>query len=276
MPFGAGGSDRFVSKAHLPTSAPPFGARAPGPVSGQLSRTATWRSRHNVLVSCRLSSTGIGLLGILFPPEDSALLAVGLPTRHEDGSDPVGVSVFRTRETRPGWVPSLLRGGGVLPISAASLIGACRFAAASPIPRWNIPSAELLITEHAKIHSRSPVRPSPRPPPPDGTGTASAFPWASHPAVTHGARQGGDGPSDTGPDHTLIDQPPNGATTHHGEVGPERPADVATGGFLRAASRTRRAPLRAPGAPQVRGDYVRLMLCSATEPRSLFPGSSSG
>jgi hypothetical protein len=43
--------------------------------------------------------------------------------------------------------------GGVLPTSAASLVGACRFPAASPIPRWNVPSAELLITEHAKIHS---------------------------------------------------------------------------------------------------------------------------
>jgi len=28
-----------------------------------------------------------------------------------------------------------------------------------------------------------------------------------------------------------------------GEVGPERPVSVTTGGFLRAASRTRRAPL---------------------------------
>jgi hypothetical protein len=31
------------------------------------------------LVSCRLSPAGIGLLSILFPPEDSALLTVGLP-----------------------------------------------------------------------------------------------------------------------------------------------------------------------------------------------------
>jgi hypothetical protein len=96
--------------------------------------------------------------------------------------------VFHTCETRPGWVPSLLRDGGVLPTSTASLIGACRFATASPIPRWNIPSAELLITEHAKIHSRSPVRPSPRPPSPDGTRTASAstpgFAPRSHPRRT--------------------------------------------------------------------------------------------
>lgn len=130
-----------------------------------------------VKVSCRLSSAGIGLLSILFPPRHSAFLTVGLPEHPYLLAclDPVGVSMFRTRETRPGWVPSLLRGGGALPTSAASLIGACRFWAASPVPRSNIPSAELLITKHTKIHSRSPVRPFPRPPLPDGTGTASAF-----------------------------------------------------------------------------------------------------
>jgi len=30
------------------------------------------------------------------------------------------------------------------------------------------------------------------------------FPGASHPTVTHDARQGGDDPFDTGPSHTLI------------------------------------------------------------------------
>src|SRR4051794_36246250 len=35
------------------------------------------------------------------------------------------------------------------------------------------------------------------------------------------------------------------------EVDPERPARVAAGGFLRVASRTRRAPFSAPGSPQV-------------------------
>ena len=87
-----------------------------------------------MLVSCRLSSTGLGFLSILFPPEDSASLTVGLPDRHPGGLDSVGVPMFRTRETRPGWVPSLLRGGGILPTSWPSLVGACRFPAASPIP----------------------------------------------------------------------------------------------------------------------------------------------
>ena len=51
-------------------------------------------------------------------------------------------------------------------------------------------------------------------------------------AEDQGAQAGGDG----------------GST---GEVGPGRPAGVSTGGFPRAASRTRRARFRATGAPQV-------------------------
>ena len=88
-----------------------------------------------MLVSCRLSPAGIRFLDILFPPENSALLTVGLPTRHHDGPDSVGVPMFRTHELRPGWVPPVPRDGGVLPTGAASPIGACRFPTASPIPR---------------------------------------------------------------------------------------------------------------------------------------------
>src|ERR1035441_1398053 len=49
--------------------------------------------------------------------------------------DPAGVSVFCTYEIRPGWVPPVLRGDGVLPISAGSPTGTCRFTAASPVIR---------------------------------------------------------------------------------------------------------------------------------------------
>ena len=90
--------------------------------------------QHGVMISCRLSPTGIRFLGFLFPPEDYVALTIDLPGR-QAGPDSVGVSVFRTCETRPGWVPSLLRGGGVLPATATSVTGACRFSATSPIPR---------------------------------------------------------------------------------------------------------------------------------------------
>jgi hypothetical protein len=43
--------------------------------------------------------------------------------------------VFRTCEIRPGWVPPILRGGGVLPINDGSLIGTCHFTTASPVIR---------------------------------------------------------------------------------------------------------------------------------------------
>ena len=190
LSFGSGaqGPLRFTgSPVHVSA---PFEARAPGPVSSQLSSNDGLEEPFKVvLVSCRLSPAGIRFLDILFPPENSALLTVGLPTRHQGGPDSVGVPMFRTHEMRPGWVPPLPRGGGVLPTSAASPIGACRFPTASPIPRCNLPPAELLITGHTKIHSRSPVRSSPRPSPPGGTGALRLSPWASHPAVAHDARQ---------------------------------------------------------------------------------------
>ncbi len=43
-----------------------------------------------------------------------------------------GVTAFRTRELRPGWVPSLPRGRWCSPGQVVSLTGTCRSAAASP------------------------------------------------------------------------------------------------------------------------------------------------
>ena len=71
------------------------------------------------------------------------------------------------------------------------------------------------MTEHTKIHSRSPVRPSPRPPSRMEREQLRLPPWASHLVVTHNARQGGDSPADTGPDHALIKEPPISMITHN-------------------------------------------------------------
>ena len=86
----------------------PFGTRAPGPVSGQLGSDSGWSSRHNVAgflsaFACRhwLVEHPVPARGFRSP--------YGRPTGPRP--DPVGVSMFRTRETRPGWVPSVLRGG---------------------------------------------------------------------------------------------------------------------------------------------------------------------
>ena len=149
-------------------------------------------------VSRCLSATGIGFLGILCPPGNSAFLAVGLP-RHI-GGDTDGVSTFHTSETRPGWVPSLLRDGGARTAGLSSPAAACRFSAASPVPRSRVPSPGLPMSKHSRIHLRSPVRSSPRVWPPDGAGTLGLLPQASDPAVTSDARRGGDRPSSTDPE----------------------------------------------------------------------------
>ena len=48
---------------------------------------------------------------IISPLRDWAFLAVGLPAQNPDL---VGVTTFRVNEKQSGWVPSLLRGLGVL------------------------------------------------------------------------------------------------------------------------------------------------------------------
>ncbi len=202
MPFGSGGLLRVSSPAHLSTSAPLSGSGT-SPISGRSPETTAWRRSRAVSGFPSAFARRPWLLGHPFPARGFRSPR-GRPTAPPSGGpDSVGVSVFRMCELRPGWVPSLLRGGGVLPTGTASPVGACRFPAASPVPHWNHPPVELLITEHAKIHSRSPVRPFPRPSSPGGTGTLRLLPRASHPAVTHDARQGGNSPMDTGPDHYL-------------------------------------------------------------------------
>jgi hypothetical protein len=192
LPFGTGGSDHVIFKgspAHVGT---PFEARAPDPVSGQLSRTRPWRSGHI------RSGFPVGFRPPAFASWTSCsrqrfLLSSrsAYRTAAQTGRTLSGFPCSaRMRHGRDGCLlyPG---GGGVLPISAASLIGACRFTTASPLPRCNLPPAELLITEHMKIHSRSPVRPFPRPSFPGGTGTLRLSPGLRTPRLptTH-ARAG--------------------------------------------------------------------------------------
>ena len=132
---------------------------------------------------------------ILFPLGDSAFLTVGLPARATSGPDPVGVSTFRTHEIRPGWVPSLPRGGGVLPASAISPAGACRFSTASPCTPLKHSTAGAGDYEaSSRVHSRSPVRPSPRPWPPDGTGALGLSPELRTPPLPATHVEAGTGP----------------------------------------------------------------------------------
>jgi hypothetical protein len=111
-------------------------------------------------------------------------------------------------------------------------------------PRWNIPSEGVTFTRRHQGFTH--VRPSPRrrlaaPARPGSItlpvdlllarhprmeqGRLRLLPRASHPAVTHRARRGGDGPSRTGPGTTPRPQPPSMApptSLMHPHVAPGR------------------------------------------------------
>jgi hypothetical protein len=110
------------------------------------------------LVSCCLSAAGIRFLGILSRPGIPPLLRSAY--RAATGADPSGVSMFRTREMRPGpgalytpgtTVPARLR---VNPAAAA-----CRLTTARSLPpRCHNPSRDALSHEaSARVHWRSPL-----------------------------------------------------------------------------------------------------------------------
>jgi hypothetical protein len=108
-------------------------------------------------------------------------LTVGLPHRHS-GPDSVGVPAFRTCEKRPGWVPSLLRGGGVVPATETSMTGACRFSTASPLPPLQHPIGEGWDHEayEDSLTFTRPAFPSPVVPGWNGNPSASSPGFAPH------------------------------------------------------------------------------------------------
>src|SRR5207247_1469564 len=87
------------------------------------------------------------------------------------------------------------------------------------------------------------------PAPSGGAGTSRLCQGCSRPPRHH--------PDQAAPSFTILLRQDRGEglspPLEQSEVGPERPVSVTTGGFLRAASRTRRAPLSAPGSPQAPG-----------------------
>jgi hypothetical protein len=70
----------------------------------------------------------------------------------------VGVSTFRAREIRPGWTPSMPRGGGVLPGGVNHPPGACHLTVARPAPRSRIPPAGVCLTRRHRRFTG--IRPS--------------------------------------------------------------------------------------------------------------------
>jgi hypothetical protein len=133
------------------------------------------------------------LLGHPVPLGNSASFTVGLPERVMRPGPQPGFYTFRTRETRPGWVPSVSRGSGVPPSRATSPAGHVRFSAASPTPRQSFHLRGSKSRDISQGFSRSPVRPSSRPWSPGGAGTLRLSPELSTlplPATHLGAKTG--------------------------------------------------------------------------------------
>ncbi len=195
LPFGSGGHGQHRFKAHLPTSAP-FRARAPGPVSGQLSSDdrpggapglpswfpvafrppafASWASCP--AGEFRLSSRS----AYRRPPAGRTLTGFPCSARmrcDRGGCPPLPRGRRCSHDRRPN-----LRSP-----PAASQRPALYPAATSHRPG-------LAITRHheGSLAFTRPVFPSPVAP--GWNGGPWASPRASHPAVTSDARQGGDGP----------------------------------------------------------------------------------
>ena len=149
---------------------------------------------HAATLSRCLSATGIRLLGILSRRGIAPLLRSAY--RATISADPDGVSMFRTRETRPGWAPSISRGqrcsrdrpeagGRRLPLPSGQPLS----------PRsCHPPRGARINRTSARVHRCSPVQPSPHLWPRDGTGALRLSPEAPHPCgqdpQTHA--QGGD------------------------------------------------------------------------------------
>ena len=128
----------------------------------------------------------------------------GRPTDPHRAGPRRGYRVPHARATTGVGAPYTPRTSGAHPAGSPPRPAPAASQRPVPKPRHDIPPREALLHEASTgVQSRSPVRSSPRPRPRDGTGGASAFPRASHPAVTGSARQGRGQAIEHGPGATL-------------------------------------------------------------------------
>ncbi len=165
-------------------------------------------------VSRCLSAAGIRFLGILSRPGLPPLLRSAYRTA-TGGADPSGVSMFRTRETRPGpgalctpgtAVPARLR---VNPAAAA-----CRLATAGPCHPGVTTRPGMFSSRGISKGSLSFAPPghSPRLWPPDGTGPLGLYPGLhTRPSRTQPRMPGRGRASGTGPGSRRRHQRPPSA-----------------------------------------------------------------
>ena len=202
LPFGWGG---LISVSVQRLTCPrqrPFGPSHEGWYPASYPGRSTEGSTMSPRVSCRLSTTGIRLLGILLPPRSSAPLTVGLPDSQR--LDPTGFP----RSAHP----SHDRIGCPLYPEAQR----CSHDRSDPSGRRSPPlpgarpyhpgphpiSGAIHYEASSRVYSRSPARPSPSPGDPlDGSGALGLFPGLRTPTGrTCGARQGGGRASSTRPE----------------------------------------------------------------------------
>jgi len=115
----------------------------------------------------------------------------GRPTDPHRAGPRRGYRVPHARATTGVGAPYTPRTSGAHPAGSPPRPAPAASQRPVPKPRHTIPPCEAPLHEASTgVHSRSPVRSSPRHRPRDGTSGASASPRASHPAVTGSARRG--------------------------------------------------------------------------------------
>jgi hypothetical protein len=171
-----GSSTSSSSQAHLTASAR-FRVRAPAPTSGRLTATTRWRTGDRSRFPAAFQPPH-SLLGHPIPARELGPPHGRLTEHATARSDPDGVTAFRTHELRPGWAPSVPRGGGAHP-GPGPLPGRRLplLRGQSPHPAPASHRARPCLTRHLpKVHTCSPVRSSPRRWPPGWNGPPLGFP----------------------------------------------------------------------------------------------------
>jgi hypothetical protein len=183
LPFGSGSCPRVSftsSPAHVSA---PFGAGAPGPVSGQFSPGDQLEEPVTLPGgSCLLSDTGISFLGMLLPPVEFCLCYLRLTGHHLVAGPCRGFLVPRARDTAGSG--ALCAPGTVVlsqPAQALRLAPAASASGQSLNPATTLIWRGFTLRRINEGSSSSPFRPSPCLCLPDETGGLGLFPCCFRP-----------------------------------------------------------------------------------------------
>ena len=191
LPIGSGVRTRFASTGSPGPRQRPFGPGTPARIRPVIREPPAEEPVIRSRFPAAFRPPAFASWAILRPLGNCAFLTVGLPARTRAG--PRRGCHVPHGETRPGWVPSIPRGRWCAPGRSLTPAGTCRLPAASPCyPAAASHRRESTYHEaSSRVHSRSPVRSSPRLCPPDGTGALGLYPGLRTPRLptTH-ARAG--------------------------------------------------------------------------------------